>query len=307
MIKTSVLDGLCIGTEEIALQTANWASSYIRLGGALALRSGQIPPDEQLILVVTAPVRDYVCSLIAVGWALTRPLLSPPSVASTALATPPGTLVRATTDVEVIEDRFHSVETKSGVERIRIGGSAWKPERIRSLEVLEGTAPGHSGRRSIPPAGSLSTRLNADRDWNWRQASGTPHTLMVGSMSTFNYEAQSLIGFQDSPPDRIGDILQPDSLTDVAPRTQLASSRNILDLHASRYKELCLFDGASATRWLDVCLSKIVIVAIDRSNIDPTSFEDIRRIRTVSLPRSIGSYGLRAPGTIELSAMSRPF
>ncbi|MGH8627300.1 MAG: hypothetical protein ACREYC_19215, partial [Gammaproteobacteria bacterium] len=231
------------------LVPAPWATALVDLGARLARRAAALE-DDQLVVALTVPVRDFAALLLATGWTLTRPTEIPGPPDEIAERLPRGTPVRMVTDQIVIANRFFGMQDATGGRRLHVGNTHWEIEKVRHLSAAPELTDGRFGRRDVTIPGSLTQKAGQATTWLARQCAPSTCVSIIGTRSWLEAELQAWVGWgTDDVPDRFTDILLPDLGNPPSWATTLYPAQAMQELELPGGPDLVVLDGSSAIHW----------------------------------------------------------
>lgn len=252
---------------------APWAQPLLSLGRCLAHRAASTS-GTQLIVGITVPARDFAAVLVAAGWVVSRPGTDLDSPIAVAAELEYGIPVRAVTDDWVLADQFLGVQP----DRITIGKSSWRIEKIKHLKSVPTLPSRRFGRLATNKPGALAKATGNASARDARICASEPDIAIVGTKSWLLEELRASVRLGDAgEPDRLGDVLLPDLGNSPAWLTRVYAAQTMQELDLP--DDLCavILDGASAVRWLSEVLAPTVVAIIDRSAADETAHEMIKQ------------------------------
>ncbi|MFF9078910.1 hypothetical protein ACF1BR_04405 [Streptomyces rubiginosohelvolus] len=282
-----------------------WAGHLIALGARLARHDADY--GSQLVVGLVLPARDYAALLISVGWTLAqRPAQRQENPLDEAeqLRNQIPVPVRMAAGSHIIAGPLYGIRHDPSGNRLHIGNSEWRADKIAHIEAAPGLPPHRFGRAALTTPGSLVRWTGHGDSWAADNCRSGAYTAVIGTRTLLLPELDLPLrwsgaegGFQP-----MRDILRPDDgrspcwgstilpgatgdLPDLPPETKLA-----------------VLDGASATRWLPVIETPTVVVIIDGSSMDERAAEILLQTRATGSPVTWESLGWKAkPGTQALA------
>jgi hypothetical protein len=258
--------------------SAPWILPLVILGSRVARFAGKLPED-QLVVALTLPTRDYAAILIGCGWvaASPAPRLEAPDVVVRELK--PGTPIRLVTDQYVETASFTRFDESSNESVIRLGGQGWQMNHVRAVAPLPRGAVWDRRRQRAPLPGTLSTLTYLDRGWSERLCCPTSDLALVGTVAWLRDDLNVCVGRTDQATNALGDqargILLPKTSGAATWSTRIyptAAFSDELD-RGTLPKNLraVILDGASAAKALADIEVPVVVAVIDRSVADESA------------------------------------
>lgn len=260
--------------------TAHWIGRLVILGSRIA-RWSRLHTEQQLVVTVSVPVREFAAVLIGCGWlmAAPKPVIEPVTDLARSLAH--DTPVRVVTKTKVIIDRFRGLDAERG--RLHLT-TDWLIDRLDAMTVLPSFDSPRSQQLAAP--GVINQMAGLAVDWAARLACPVDDLALVGTLKWLREDISGCLGHGDEL-EPIGNILWPEGPKAAIRSTRLfPASRFDHALPLPADVRAVVLDGATAIKYLPAIETPVVIAVIDRSVADESAAElivDYRNSRGVPL------------------------
>ena len=265
---------------------AHWIGRLLLLGSRIA-RWSRTHTDQQSVVTVSVPARDFAAVLIGCGWLMAAPKPEVDPVADVARSLILDTPVRVVTKTKVITDRFRGFDAERG--RLHLT-TDWLIDRLDGMTVLPNFDAPRSQQLAAP--GVISQMAGLAADWAARLACPADDLALVGTLKWLRDDISGYLGRGDEL-EPIANILWPDDGRSATRSTRLfAASRLDEALPLPADVRAVVLDGATAIKYLRAIEAPVVIAVIDRSVADESAAESIVDYRNsrgepISLERDV--------------------
>lgn len=248
---------------------AQWIGRLLILGTRIA-RWSRSNTDQQLVVTVSVPARDFAAVLIGCGWLMAAPKPAVDPVADVARSLALDTPVRIVTKTKIITDRFRGLDTERG--RLHLT-TDWLIDRLDSMTVLPSFDAPRSQQLAAP--GVINQMAGLAADWAARLACPADDLALVGTLKWLREDINGCLGRGDDL-EPIANILWPDDPKAATRSTRLFAASRLDDaLPLPADVRAVVLDGATAIKYLRAIEAPVVIAVIDRSVADESAAESI--------------------------------
>ncbi|MEJ7647729.1 MAG: hypothetical protein WKF57_01585 [Nakamurella sp.] len=248
---------------------AQWIGRLVLLGSRIA-RWSRTHSDQQVVVTVSVPVRDFAAVLIGCGWLMAAPKPVVEPVAEVARSLALETPVRVVTKTKVITDRFRGLDAERG--RLRLTTN-WLIDRLDAMTVLPCFDAPRSQQLAQP--GVINQMAGLAADWAARLASPADDLALIGTLKWLREDISGCLG-RGEELEPIANILWPDDPKAATRSTRLFAASRLDDaLPLPVDVRAVVLDGATAIKYLRAIETPVVIAVIDRSVADESAAESI--------------------------------
>jgi hypothetical protein len=257
---------------------APWILNLVILGSRVARFAAERAQD-QLVVALTVPTREYAAVLIGCGWvaASAPPRLGTPDGVARDLQ--PGTPVRVVTDHYVVTASFTGLDESGKGPVIRLGGRGWQMTHVRAVAPLPQGVEWDWRKQTAPQPGTLSALTHLDKSWSERLCCPLSDLALVGTAAWLSEDLDACVGRADQAAKALGDevrgILLPktnDAATWSTRVYSTAAFTHELDSQTlPKGLRAVILDGASPAKILPDLEAPVVVAIIDRSVADESA------------------------------------
>lgn len=264
---TSSTSGFALseGTDDSAIH-ADWIGRLILLGSRAAWWS-RTRPDEQLIIVVSVPVRDFAAVLIGCGWQMAAPSPAVAPVMDVVASLDVGTYVRVVTATKVLTQKFQGFNVGSNRMKLNV---EWMIDKLKAIAPVDHN--GSDREQSLASPGIISIKAGFADTWVERLCKPTGDLALVGALKWLREEMAYNLG-ADEEREPIANIIWPEDPKAATWSTRLYAATKLEDVTLPDDIRAVVLDGASAAKYLRTFESKVAFVVLDRSVADDSAAE----------------------------------
>lgn len=251
----------------------DWIGRLFMLG-RLAARWSRSHTENQLVVILSVPVRDFATVLVGCGWmsATPAPVLLPVRKILAELSR--GAPARVVSQSKVFTEHFGGID--AGKDRVQFG-TQWQIEKLQAVVPLPSLDV--CRKQFIPAPGIISRVTGLDADWAARLCSPPQDLALVGTMSRLRNDLGAMIG-RDGELEPIANILLPAGPRAVTWSTRLYAASQLDENLPLADMRAVVLDGAPATRYLSAIEAPVVVSVLDRSTIDESVPEVVMNYRS---------------------------
>lgn len=259
-----------------------WAGRLLALGARLARHAPAV--GMQLVVALVLPAREYAALLISAGWTLTRPTgVHEQDIRSEIERIRPQLplSVRMVAGDQMIADVLYSVGTGPDGNRVHIGSSEWRVDKVDHIEPAPHLTPERFGRLRLTPPGSLARAAGHASTWAAEHCRGSAEVAVIGTRSVLSAELELCVGWPRSEGglQPLGSILRPNDGHSPSWSSAILPGGTGEMPEVPREAAMVVLDGASATRWLPLIDVPIVTVIIDASSAAEVAEDTLLSVR----------------------------
>lgn len=255
--------------------SASWVGRLLMLGSRAA-RWPDAHPGQQLVIVVSVPVRDFAAALIGCGWMMASPAPELAPAREVAASLELGSPVRVVTQTKIVADFFHGVDFRRG--RLRLS-TQWQLDKVKALMPLQSLDTPRVQPLAQP--GVISRMAGLVDGWEARLCHPPADIALIGTLKWLREDAGAFLG-RGSEVEPIASLLLPEGAGPYAATwsTKLyAASRLEDELPLAGCLRAVVLDGGTAVTYLSAMDAPVVIVVLDRGAADQSAAELVVQYR----------------------------
>ena len=283
---------------------APWAGPLLALGARLA-RQPDRAPSVRLVVAITVPARAYAALLVAAGWALTRPIKTPPPPAELLQTLPDGAHAVMVAGDDLVAGPFRR-DDRPGQRRIRVKGTPWLLDRVDILLPAPELLPAERfGRRRLSPPGTLAAAARPGSTWAASQATAGSDVVLIGTKLWLEEEmtgrpGQGRAGTSNNS---FAEILRPDDGESPAWGSAVLPAAKFEEAVVPSEAKLAVLDGNTAIGWLGALCTDFAVVILDRSIDSDFAANSVLQLRSMGAsPVPLARLRWRPPPGVEALA-----
>lgn len=267
---------------ELPSSSTPWVSPMVLLGDRVA-RYHRGNNNQQLIVVLSVPQRDFAAVLVGCGWVLASKAPTLPDPLAVLREMQSGEPLRAVTKGEVITGLFSSLNESVDPPQAYFAGARWRVDCIRAVAALEHDIKiGDPLREPYSDPGSIEHMADLDDVWDARLACPTADLAIVGTLKWLEQDFNAYLAKEEDihPPSLIRSLLMPKTEKSATWFTHLFSSAVFADnLPLPKELKAVILDGNRAIVHLVGVEAPVVVCVLDRSVADESAAELVVQLR----------------------------
>lgn len=254
--------------QDSCFRATPWVNQFLNLGiqsYKFCFETNGIRPNEQLIIAVSIPVRDFGSVLIATGWMMKAFKPSSASVQVSLESIRSGSFVRMATKDYIVVGKL----LRPAVDRLSVDGRTFKTSVVKAITPVDETE--RTGKYDLPPVPPFGPFINSEQAWISYLCNPPQGLTLVGSKSKFKDEFETLITSNNDTNSiiRLGSIVLPKLEEKTATATtRLFASEELTQIDDTHKCKTAIFDGTSAIHQLDEIDCPLAITILDQSVIN---------------------------------------
>lgn len=258
---------------------SHWVEPIVTLGARLS-RYYRTIVDQQVVVAVSVPSREYAAALIGCGWSLASkaPDLPPPIDSLRTLE--PGDPIRIVNRRDVVTGCFSFLDESTDPPQVRFAGSKWRVDGIKALSLLDRLEAPQREPRVDPTA--LERLAGHHHDWDARLASPAADLAIIGTSKWISEDLEASLADKEEAlgQSSIRAILKPKLTKSATWFTRVYSSATLDDCSSlPRDLNAVILDGNGAVKFLSDITAPVVVCVLDRSVAEESAAELIVQIR----------------------------